>query len=253
MRHAEVAYFEPDGRPVRPDVVSLTDKGENQARAMRDALAGVHFDRSITSGLPRTLETARIMAPRLEPESWPDLRELEAGRLDDIPEEDVEQAFTGVFRGVVPEGTRFLGGETIGSLFDRVLPALERLLADESWDVLLAVLHGGVNRAILSYTLTGKRRFLGSFEQSPACMNILDAGAEDWVVRAVNVTPYDLAHLSGRQTTMEQLYSEYLPYRTQSGGGAGVVPAPPAWLVDCSSGPWTAARTRSRCESCSST
>jgi hypothetical protein len=44
-------------------------------------------------------------------------------------------------------------------------------------------------------------------------VNILDAGTDHWVVRAVNVTPYDLAHLNGRQTTMEQLYVQYLPYR----------------------------------------
>jgi broad specificity phosphatase PhoE len=87
------------------------------------------------------------------------------------------------------------------------------LLADEGWDVLLAVLHGGVNRAILSYALTGERTFLGSLEQAPACVNILDVGAGHWVVRAVNVAPYDLPHLSGRDTTMEQLYSEYVPYR----------------------------------------
>ena len=32
MRHARVAYFE-DGRPLRPDLVSLTDEGRDQARA----------------------------------------------------------------------------------------------------------------------------------------------------------------------------------------------------------------------------
>jgi probable phosphoglycerate mutase len=215
MRHGEVAYFEPDGRPVRPEAVSLTPEGEKQAEAARDALATISFDRSVTSGLPRTVETARIVAPALEPEAWPDLRELEAGRLEELPEDEIEQAFTGVFRGIVPGEMRFLGGETIDSLFHRVLPALERLLADESWDVLLAVLHGGVNRAILSYALTGGRTFLGNFEQAPACVNILDAGQDHWVVRAVGLTPYDLAHLSGRETTMEQLYREYLPYRTQ--------------------------------------
>jgi probable phosphoglycerate mutase len=213
MRHAEVAYFEADGRPLRPEGVPLTREGENQARAMRDALAGVRFDRSIASGLERTLATAKIVAPEVEPEVWPELGELEGGRLDDIPDQDLEQAFAGVFRGIVPEETRFLGGESIGSLFDRVLPALERLLADEGWDVLLAVLHGGVNRAILSYALTGERTFLGSLEQAPACVNILDVGVDHWLVRAVNVTPYDLAHLGGRRTTMEQLYGQYLPYR----------------------------------------
>ena len=117
------------------------------------------------------------------------------------------------FRGVIPNDKRFLGGETIGELFDRVLPALERLLADESWDTVLAVLHGAVNRAILSYALTGERMFLGHFEQAPACVNVLDVGGGEWIVRAVNVAPLDLLHASTRLTTMEG-YWERVPSRT---------------------------------------
>jgi broad specificity phosphatase PhoE len=210
MRHADVAYFDRDGRPVSPDEVSLTAAGKRQARATAEALAGVALDRVVTSGLPRTLETARLVAPGAEPESWPKLRELEPGRLTEIPADELEEAFVGSFRGVVPEERRFLGGETIGSLLDRVLPTVEQLLADESWDIVLAVLHGGVNRAILSYALTGRRAFLGGFEQAPACLNVVDVGA-DWIVRAVNVTPYDLVHRGDRSTTMERLFEQYRP------------------------------------------
>ena len=212
LRHAAVSYFERDGSPVHPETVSLTAEGRDQARAAGAALAGAEFDRVITSGLPRTLETARLVEPDVEPESWPDLREIEAGRLGDIAEDELERAFVEAFRDVVPAATRFLGGETVGALFDRVLPAFERLLADAGWDVLLAVLHGAVNRAILSHALTGERLFLGNFEQAPGCINVLDVG-EDWVVRAVNVTPYDLGHVRGRTRTMEELYDQYLPYR----------------------------------------
>ena len=208
MRHADVAYFDPDGKPMRPRDVRLTPTGVEQARVAADALAGIRFDRVVTSGLPRAIETARLVAPGLEPESVPELREIEGGRLSDIPPGALEEAFLGAFRGTVPEDRAFLGGETIGELLDRVLPALEGLVADESWDVLLAVLHGAVNRAILSYALTGQRSFLGGFEQAPSCINILDVG-EDWIVRAVNVAPYDLAHTGGRETTMERLYSQY--------------------------------------------
>ena len=84
----------------------------------------------------------------------------------------------------------------------------------------LAVLHGGVNRAILSYGLTGGRAFLGGFEQAPACINVLDVGAargpdaeraREWVVRAVNVAAYDVVHRSTRRTTMERLFEQYRP------------------------------------------
>ncbi len=207
MRHADVAYFV-DGVPVRPDEVSITEEGREQARAARDALAGIDLDLVLTSGLPRTVETAEIVAPSHEPERWPELRELEGGRLGDVPEDELEAAFLGFFKDVIPEETRFLGGETIGSLLDRVLPAVDRLLADTRWDTALAVLHGGVNRAILSYALTGGRHYLGNFEQAPACINVLDVGTH-WVVRAVNVAPYDLLHARGRHTTMEELWQQF--------------------------------------------
>jgi probable phosphoglycerate mutase len=208
MRHGDVAYFDEAGRPLRPEDVPLTEQGREQSAVAAEALASVRFDRVVTSGLPRTLETARIVAPETEPESWPDLRELQGARLEEIPEDELEHAFVNAFRDVVPEDARFLGGETIGELFDRVLPAVERLLADTEWDVALAVLHGGVNRAILSHALTGGRTFLGNLEQAPACINVLDVG-ESWVVRAVNATPYDPVHLRGRATTMEELWSQF--------------------------------------------
>lgn len=208
MRHAQVRYFE--GR--HPHDVVLTDAGRRQAAAAADALAGIGFDRVITSGLPRTLETAQAIAPEIEPERNERLREIESGELRGVPPESVQEMMTTAFRGIVPPETRFLGGETIGELFDRVLPELDELVADESWDLALLVLHGAVNRAILSRALTGERTFLGGFEQSPGCINVLDVdGGGAFVVRAVNHTPYDPAHVGApRLTTMEHLWQEYL-------------------------------------------
>ena len=112
------------------------------------------------------------------------------------------------FRGVVPNEKRFLGGETIGELFDRVLPALDRLLADGRGTRCCSSSTARVNRAILSHALTGKRMFLGHFEQAPGCINILDVG-DEWIVRAVNVSPPDLAHRATRQTTMEGYWERF--------------------------------------------
>jgi probable phosphoglycerate mutase len=208
MRHGAVAYFDDDGRPVRPDTVPLTEEGRAQAAAARDLLEGIAFDRVIASGLPRTMETAAIVAPGSEIEVWPELREIEGDRLSSIPPAELEAAFVHAFRGIVPNEKRFLGGEAIGELFDRVVPALERLLADESWDTVLLVLHGGVNRAVLSYALTGQRLFLGRFEQAPGCLNVLDVD-DEWIVRAVNVSPPDLAHRATRKTTMEGYWERF--------------------------------------------
>jgi probable phosphoglycerate mutase len=210
MRHGEVSYFGDDGVPVDPRDVPLNEDGVEQVRAAAAALRHVELDRVVTSGLPRTLQTAAIVAPGADAESWPDLREIQGGRLSEIPVEALEHEFVHAFRGVIPNESRFLRGESIGELFDRVLPALDRLVADDGWNTALAVLHGGVNRAILSYALTGERMFLGHFEQAPACVNVLDLGdGGEWIVRAVNVAPYDLLHLSHRSTTMERYWAEF--------------------------------------------
>lgn len=211
MRHAQVRYFE----GLHPHEVLLTEAGRVQAVAARDALAAVRFDRVIASGLPRTLETAAIVVAYAGHERVPELREIESGELRGVDPDEVQRMMTAAFRGVVPLDSRFLGGESIGELFDRVLPCVDRLLADSEWDVALLVLHGAVNRAILSYALTGERMFLGGFEQAPGCINVLDVDAEGrFIVRAVNHTPYDPAHAgAARETTMEQLWREYLDAR----------------------------------------
>jgi broad specificity phosphatase PhoE len=210
MRHGEVSYFGVDGTPVDPAQVPLNDEGVEQATSVAEALRGIELDRVVTSGLPRTLETASIVAPNVPAESWPELREIQGGRLSEIPQDVLRQEFVHAFRGVIPDEARFLRGESIGELFDRVLPALDRLVAEDTWDTALAVLHGGVNRAILSYALTGERMYLGPFEQAPAGVHVLDLGeGAEWIVRAVNVAPYDLLHLAHRQTTMERYWDEY--------------------------------------------
>jgi broad specificity phosphatase PhoE len=208
MRHAEVRYFE----GVHPERVVLTERGREQAGAAAAELAEIPFDRVFTSGLERTLETARIVAPAMEQESRYALREIESGDIRDLSPDEVQAMMTAAFRGIVPLETRFLGGETIGALVDRVRSEIDAVLADPDWDVALLILHGAVNRAILSYALTGERMFLGGWEQAPGCINVLDVGTDGrWIVRAVNQLAYDPAHVDApRLTTMEQLWQEYL-------------------------------------------
>ncbi|WP_435573955.1 histidine phosphatase family protein [Massilia sp. LXY-6] len=217
MRHGSVTYFDGAGKPFLPETVPLNEDGRAQADAAGRAFAaaGVRFDRVIVSGLPRTVETAaRVLAATrqaLAPEAWPELEEIRGGRLSTIPTAELKRAFTGVFEGLVPPEQRFLGGESVGELMDRVHPAIERLRADPSWDTVLLVLHGGVNCAILSLALTGQRLFLGGLAQAPGCINALDVGTDalDWVVRGVNHSPLDALQPAARRTTMEQLFEQY--------------------------------------------
>ncbi|MGX4640240.1 histidine phosphatase family protein [Massilia sp. SYSU DXS3249] len=217
MRHGSVTYFDAAGKPFLPEQVPLNEDGRAQADAAGAAFAaaGVRFDRVIVSGLPRTVETAsRVLAVTrqdIAAETWPELVELRGGRLSSIPTADLKRAFTGAFDGLVDEDQRFLGGETIGALMDRVHPAVERLRADPDWQTALLVLHGGVNCAILSLALTGRRLFLGGLAQAAGCINALDVGSApgDWVVRFVNHVPPSPLQPEARSTTMEQLFEQY--------------------------------------------
>lgn len=222
MRHGDVTYFDDSGRAIDPETVPLNANGREQASAAGRVFAEqqVRFDRVIVSGLPRTVETAqRVLAGTGQPielEVEPAWQEIRGGKLSNIPPQDIEAAFLGVFDGIVPESTRFLDGETIGALFDRVLPAIDALRADTSWDTVLLVLHGGVNRAILSHAITaGGRTFFGHLAQATGCINALDVGVapRDWVLRTVNYSPPSPLHRDVRNTTMEMLYAQFIQYK----------------------------------------
>jgi broad specificity phosphatase PhoE len=217
MRHGSVEHFTPDGTPLPPHTVPLNEAGRTQADAAGALFgaAGVRFDRVVASGLVRTLETAqRVLAAAGQDVAVvrdPRLEEIRSGRLDAIAPDQLRAAFTGVFSGAADvESLQFLGGETVGAMMDRCLPAFGELLADPNWRCALMVLHGGINRALLGHALTGARTFLGRLEQSPACINVLDIGVDDIVVRATNLAPTQWLHERERYTTMEKLLAQYL-------------------------------------------
>lgn len=218
MRHGAVAYFDDAGRPLGAEDVPLTEAGVAQARAVGGALraAGVRIDRVVTSGLPRTrttaahvMDAAGLDAPTEHLEPW---QEIRGGRLAAIPAAELRTAFLGAFEGPVDPATRFLQGESIGELLARVHPAWQALHARDDWDTLLLVAHGGVNRALLSWFLTGEPVFLGGLAQDPGCLNIIDVGptAARSIVRVINLCPLDALRTDTRLSTMEELLQQYL-------------------------------------------
>lgn len=220
MRHGSVDYFRADGTPVPPHTVPLNEAGRTQADAAGAlfAAAAVRFDRVLASGLARTVETAQRVLAAAGQDVAIDrdarLEEIRSGRLDAIAPDQLRAAFTGVFSATGNiESLSFLGGETVGAMMDRCLPAFEELLADARWTCALVVLHGGINRALLGRAITGGRAFLGRLEQSPACINVLDVGSPaegDIVVRGTNLAPTQWLQEREKLTTMEKLLAQYL-------------------------------------------
>ena len=217
MRHASVSYYTPEGSPVDPDAVELNALGIRQAHQAAALLAShpLKVDRILTSNLPRTLQTADIVAGQLGPgarrDAHADLAEIRKGSYAHARGKELHDAFLGPFRGAPPLSTRFQFGESLHEVFERVLPVVEQEMADHRWQCALWVLHGGINRALLSWWLCGERRWLGNLLQQPACINLIDAAPDghEVIVRAVNLWASDLIQAQSRISTVEAQLLEF--------------------------------------------
>ncbi|MDP6353327.1 MAG: histidine phosphatase family protein [Alphaproteobacteria bacterium] len=217
LRHGAVSYFDQDGKPRNPKTVSLTAQGRAQAAAAGAALAEVPFDRAVCSGLPRTRQTAEILlAGRdLAIDDITDLGEIRGGRFDTIPPARREAELVYGFEAAMRPGARFAGGEAFADFEARVVAAFEAQLATPGWTQLLMVAHDAVNRVLLGWACGAGLAAAASFEQDMGCLNIIDIDiAEGAVIRrlikAVNLTPYNLAKLSLNLTSMEQVMARYM-------------------------------------------
>ena len=213
LRHGEVSYVE-QGRFVPPEGVALNEHGRAQAAAAAQALAGVAFDRAVTSGLPRTIETAQIVLGQraLPIETIPELREIRGGRFGHLPPDELRYTFADALTRALQPHDTFLLGESFGGFRDRVLPAFHALLADRSWRAMLAVLHGAVNRVILADVLGVDLHGLGHFEQDAGCINLIDFNDADYgIIRLCNYTAYNPLKAGLELTTMERYFLEFAP------------------------------------------
>ena len=225
LRHGEVSYFDPSGNPYQPGEVPLNNEGRDQAISAGRALGEAAVDLVVTSGLPRALQTAELaleqMGTGCETEHIDDLREIMPGDAFKSTGEGADLAFANSLRKSLGRETRFLGGETFGSLEDRVLPAFEGLTARDDWSELLIVAHGGTNRMILSRTLGGGLDTFGRLEQDAGCINIIDLDPDgSFLLRLINYTPGSPIKAAMRLSTMERIYmSALLPGRAEESPG----------------------------------
>lgn len=216
MRHASVSYFDELGRPLNPLEVTLTNTGIDQAKAAGLCLSDVKFDLAVCSGLNRTRQTALLVLGQQELmlEEEPGFKEIRAGRLREIPTEDLEQEMAYPYEQAWIRGKCFLGGETYSSFRVRVLAAWNNFLAND-WKHALLVAHDAVNRLLLEYIVHGAPfSSMSAFEQDPACINIIDIDVDQgslkrMLLRTVNYTPYDPIKQQLRLTVMEDIHQLY--------------------------------------------
>jgi probable phosphoglycerate mutase len=120
--------------------VPLTERGEMQAAALRDVLAGERFEGVWSSDLQRAVATARLAYG--EPRQDPRLREMSFGELEGVPYLTMDARWQ---EGLVRfEGFCAPGGESFADLHSRVHAFVEELPPGRH----LLFTHGGVVRLL---------------------------------------------------------------------------------------------------------
>ena len=227
MRHGHVDYFSRELREAgHTGQVPLTALGREQALASGAGLAHVRFDRALSSGLPRTRETAEIVvaanadAAHLMLSVDADLVEIVGGRVERMKSrEEYAARMAFEFDRAAQPGARMMGGDVFADVQARSVGAIARLLAEPGWHTALVVAHEGINRLILSWMTGTGLRGVQAFEQDLACINILDfdmVPREDGsigteiaraLIKAVNLTPYNYAKHGMNMTSLEAIFA----------------------------------------------
>lgn len=208
MRHGFVDYTSRRVRESRdPGTACLTEAGRDEARAAGAALAEVHFDIAMCSGLLRTRETAELVLEAhpydLPLEVEPRFEELRSGQYIDFRSaEQLAATMTFQFEAAGDPGATFLeGGEAFSDAMARIADGIEALLARPGWHTALVVAHEGVNRLALAWALGAPLGASAGFEQDTGCINIIDfdlvpvddtsdeTKIERAVIKSVNLTP----------------------------------------------------------------
>jgi broad specificity phosphatase PhoE len=220
MRHGEVSYLQADGRTVFSTQVELSEEGAEQARQMQHMLADVPFDLVAHTGLTRTRQTAALVSADrdIRTEEINALREIEAGLIEHLSDERIDAEFTYAVERAAESGAAFAGGETFAAFQQRIVPAFESFLLRPDWTTALLVGHGGTNAVILAWVTRGGLAGLSAFEQDAGCVNIIDADIVEGdiirrMIRAVNLTPYNLAKREHYLTVAERIAAAHREMR----------------------------------------
>jgi broad specificity phosphatase PhoE len=141
VRHGETEWSR-DGRHTGRTDIELTERGREQARALRPRLEGRDFERVISSHLSRALETCRLALPAYSIEPSDELLEWDYGEYEGLTTPQIRKRRRGwvLWRDGCP------GGESPAEIGARVDPLVAELLK-ATGDVALFA-HGHVLRVL---------------------------------------------------------------------------------------------------------
>ncbi len=131
----------------------LNQTGRSQAEALAGRLAALGIDALYTSDLARARETADLVAEatRLAPTLDAGLREVDVGDWCGLTRDQVKRRDPQAFSRWMKGEAGWHGGETYDEMHERVVAAVDRIVATATGKRLAVISHGGAVRALAAH------------------------------------------------------------------------------------------------------
>lgn len=143
-----------------------------------------------SSGLMRAFKSAEIIGKSygLTPRVNDDLRERSFGIWEGMTFSEIQEAFPAEFEAWLGDPHRYcpMNGESTAQVKDRVIRALDGIVAGHAGQNIAIVAHGGVNRIILCHILGMPLENVFRIEQDYAAVNVIEFRENDPVVKLLN-------------------------------------------------------------------
>jgi broad specificity phosphatase PhoE len=169
---------------------ALIRRGQEQARAAARTLQVFQPSRIYCSPLRRARQTARLIAaglglPLAVEEA---LAEVDTGRWTGLSWPEIQRRWPTAYRAFREDAERhgYLGGENLAQVRDRVLPAVEALVARHPGERLVVVAHGVGNRVLLAHWLGLPLRYARRLPQENGAFNLVEFRGTTAQVRTLN-------------------------------------------------------------------
>jgi len=196
IRHGETLWNQ-DARLQGQVDIPLSEKGINQANALKIRLAQWKLDAFFSSDLSRARDTAAIIArAHNKPVNViPDLREINFGLWEGLTIAEIQQKYSREIKDwwANPETTRVPGGENLAELAERSTGATKKLIEDYPDHRVAVVAHGGTIRSVVARALGLDLNSYWRLRQDNASITIIDY--HGWG-KGILVLYNDCSHLS---------------------------------------------------------
>ncbi|MEE8601792.1 histidine phosphatase family protein [Euzebya tangerina] len=172
---------------------SLSEKGQAQAAVTRDVLAGTKFGAVYASPLPRTTETAEIIARphRLKVRDAPGVIEMDFGRWTDKPLKPLFKHKLWPVIQQTPSLVTFPDGESMRGAQARAVDQIEAIAAKHNAKNVIVTSHADIIKMLIAFYSGMPFDTFQRLRVDPASVTVISTGkGERPVVHSTNHVPY---------------------------------------------------------------